>query len=214
MTGDVLEVVVVEDDFGLRSGLKLLLDGSPGFRCRGAFGSAEDALRGLGTRAPDAMLLDIQLPGVRGSEAVASFVERYPTSTVVMLTMYADDETVFEALCNGASGYLLKKTPPERLLEAVREAVDGGSPMSPEIARRVVALFRRLPPPSPPDHDLTPQELRVLSLLAEGSSYQAVADRLGITINTVRKYVRAVYDKLHVHSKSEAVAKALRTGLL
>ena len=131
-----------------------------------------------------------------------------------MLTVYAEQDKVFESICNGASGYLLKETPPARLLEAIREANSGGAPMSPEIARKVITLFQKTGPPAKLDAQLTPQELRLLKMLMEGYSYQGVADQLNISINTVRDYIRSVYDKLHVHSKSAAVAKALRHRLI
>ena len=215
MSARQVTVAIVEDDVGFRESLRLLVDAKEGYALVGAFDSAEAALAGLGSAAPDVLLLDIRLPGEPGSRAVKRFKERFPDLVVLMLTLYTDDEHIFEALCNGASGYLLKRTPPSRILEAAREALDGGAPMSPEIAKRVVEVFRRFPnPASRPAEGLTPQEMRFLSLLAKGYSYQAAADALDVSINTVRKYVRAVYEKLRVHSRSEAVAKALRAGLI
>jgi DNA-binding NarL/FixJ family response regulator len=215
MSARQVTVAIVEDDVGFRESLRLLVDAKAGYALVGAFDSAEAALAGLGSAAPDVLLLDIRLPGEPGSRAVKRFKERFPDLVVLMLTLYTDDEHIFEALCNGASGYLLKRTPPSRILEAAREALDGGAPMSPEIAKRVVEVFRRFPnPASRPAEGLTPQEMRFLSLLAKGYSYQAAADALDVSINTVRKYVRAVYEKLRVHSRSEAVAKALRAGLI
>ena len=206
-------IAIVEDDPGLRESLRLLVEGADGFRFAGAFCSAENALSALS--GADVLLLDIRLPGETGSRAVRRFVDLYPGLVVVMLTLYDEDDMIFEALCNGASGYLLKKTPPARILEAAREAMDGGAPMSPEIARKVVTLFRKFPGPSPASPgELTPQELRFLSLLSRGYSYQAAADELDVSINTVRNYVRSIYEKLHVHSRSEAVGKALRAGLI
>jgi len=215
VTGRSVSIAVVEDDAELRESLQLLVGGAAGFRFAGGFASAEEALRRLGDPAPDVLLLDIRLPGEPGSRAVRRFVERFPGLVVVMLTLYDEDSHVFEALCNGASGYLLKKTAPARLLEAAREAFDGGAPMSPEIARKVVTLFRRFPArEAPPSEGLTPQELRFLSLLSRGYSYQAAAGELDVSINTVRNYVRSIYEKLRVHSRSEAVGKALRAGLI
>jgi DNA-binding NarL/FixJ family response regulator len=215
MSGRPITVAIVEDDTGFRESLRLLIEAKPGYLLAGTFGSTEDALEGLVDPAPDVLLLDIRLPGESGSRAVRRFKERFPALVVLMLTLYSDDGHVFEALCNGASGYLLKRTPASRILEAVREVFDGGAPMSPEIAKRVVEVFRRFPnPASAPAGGLTSQELRFLSLLAKGYSYQAAADALEVSINTVRKYVRAVYDKLHVHSRSEAVAKGLSSGLI
>lgn len=208
-------VALVEDDVGFRESLRSLIEARDGFSLAGAFGSAEEALDRLADPAPDVLLLDIRLPGEPGSRAVRSFVDRFPGLVVIMLTLFSDDEHVFEALCNGAAGYLLKRTPAARILDAAREARAGGSPMSPEIARRVVEVFRRFPnPAAAPTAGLTPQELRFLSLLAKGYSYQAAADSLEVSVNTVRKYVRTVYEKLHVHSRSEAVGKALRAGMI
>jgi DNA-binding NarL/FixJ family response regulator len=207
-------VAIVEDDATTREGLAALIEGTPGYRCVGRYVSVEDALRRWGDRCADVLLLDVNLPGVSGAEGVRALRERHPSTEVLMLTVYADQDKVFRSICNGAVGYLLKKTPPARLLDAIREAATGGAPMSPEIARKVVTLFRRTSPPEADPEPLTPQELRLLSLLTEGHSYRAAAEQLGISVNTVRSYIRNVYDKLHVHSKSEAVSKALRRGII
>lgn len=209
-----IRVAVVEDQRLMREGLRLLIDGSPGYRCVGAFGSVEEALRMIDREVPEVMLLDIELPGMSGSEGVRLLKEKYPGIQILMLTIYDEDDRVFESICNGACGYLLKKTPPARLLEAIREAHEGGSPMTPEIARKVVTLFQKIGPPEKLDQQLTPQEVRLLKLLAQGHSYQAIADQLHVSINTIREYIRRVYDKLHVHSKSEAVSKALRSRII
>jgi DNA-binding NarL/FixJ family response regulator len=215
VAGDtLLAVAVVDDDRGTREGLAALIGGTPGFRCVGTFGSVEDALRRLPDSTPDVLLLDINLPGLSGSEGVPLFRDRWPRMQVLMLTVFAEEERVFESLCNGACGYLLKKTPPARLLEAVAEAHAGGSPMSPDIARKVVVALQKPGPLDKPDQRLTPHELRILRMLAEGDSYQEVGDRLGITVNTVRNYIRRIYEKLHVHTKSQAVSKALRGRLI
>lgn len=211
---DPIRVTIVEDDRLTREGLRMLVVGTPGYRCNAAFGSLEMALAARGGEPPDVVLLDIKLPGMPGSEGVASLREKWPRAAVLMLTSSADEDKIFESLCNGAIGYLLKSTPPARILEAVREARDGGAPMSPEIARKVVELFRRNPPPVALDEALTPQEIHLLRLLAEGCSYQVAGDQLGISINTVRNYIRNVYEKLQVHTKSAAVSKAMRAGLL
>ena len=212
--GTPIRVAVVEDDRSTREGLGTLIGGTAGYACVGLFASVEDGLRGLAGADPDVMLLDIQLPGRPGSEGVRLFRERHPRTQVVMLTAFDDDARIFESLCNGASGYILKKMPPARLLEAVREAHEGGAPMSPEIARKVVATFRVESPPPRPEQALTPQEQRLLRILAEGATYREAGDRLGITANTVRNYIRSIYDKLQVHSKSEAVVKALRNRVI
>jgi DNA-binding NarL/FixJ family response regulator len=211
---DRICLVIVEDDRITRESLRLLVDGTPGYRCSAAFGSLEQALAARGGEPPDVILLDIKLPGTPGSQGVASLHERWPEAAILMLTAFADEDKVFESLCNGAIGYLLKSTPPARLLEAVMEARHGGSPMSPEIARKVVELFRRTPSPVVLEEALTPQEVHLLRLLAEGCSYQVAGNQLGISINTVRNYIRNVYEKLQVHTKSAAVSKAMRAGLL
>jgi DNA-binding NarL/FixJ family response regulator len=210
----VVSAALVEDDDLVREGLRVLIDGSPGFSCVGAWPSVEEALAALPRDPPDVLLMDIQLPGVSGVEGVRLVHEALPGVEVLMLTVLAERSRIFESICNGACGYLLKDTPPARLLEALREAKGGGSPMSPEIARKVVELFRRTPPPPADETHLAPQEIRLLGLLAEGHGYRAAADRMFVSVNTVRNYVRSVYEKLHVHSSSEAVSKALRLGLI
>jgi DNA-binding NarL/FixJ family response regulator len=213
-TSQSLRVTIVEDDATTREALGVLIDGTPGFRCVGRYGSVGDLLHHRDARVPDVILLDIHLPGISGAEGVRLLRDRWQSTEVLMLTVYSGEDKVFESICNGAVGYLLKKTPAARLLEAIREAATGGAPMSPEIARKVVTLFRKTPPAERPTETLTPQELRLLQVLADGHRYQAAAEHLGISVNTVRSYVRNIYDKLHVHSKSEAVSKALRSGLI
>ena len=210
----VVSAALVEDDDLVREGLRVLIDGSPGFACVGAWPSVEEALVALPRDPPDVLLMDIQLPGVSGAEGVRLVRETHPGVEILMLTVLAERARIFESICNGACGYLLKDTPPARLLDALREAKGGGSPMSPEIARKVVELFRRTPPPPAGETHLAPQEVRLLGLLAEGHGYQAAAERMFVSVNTVRNYVRSVYEKLHVHSSSEAVSKALRLGLI
>lgn len=208
-----IRVAVVEDRRPTRDGIRLLLEGTPGFACAGAFESVEDALAARG-EAPDVVLLDIHLPGMPGSLGVRPLREKWQQAQVVMHTVFEEDEKVFESLCHGAVGYVLKRTPPARLLEAIREARNGGAPMSPEIARKVVALFRRVAPKPSGDEGLAPQEVRVLAQLAQGASYQDAADALHVSINTIRGYIRNIYQKLHVSTRSEAVSKALRAGLV
>jgi DNA-binding NarL/FixJ family response regulator len=174
----------------------------------------EEALAGRLTGPPDVALLDIGLPGMSGIAGIEPLKARYPSVLVLMITVHDDDERIFEAMCAGACGYLLKKTPPETLVESVREVMAGGAPMSPEVARRVVELFRRFQPPKRADYHLTPYELRVLGMLVDGHNYKTAAAELGLTVHAVSFHMRHVYEKLRVHSKSEAVAKALRQGLL
>jgi len=211
---DVVKVAIVEDVRVLRESFAVLIDGTDGFRCTGSFRTMEDALRRLGAELPDVVLADIGLPGMSGIEGVRILKERFPGVTALMLTVYEDDERIFDALCAGASGYLLKKTPPARLLESLKEAATGGAPMSPEVARRVVALFREIRPPERADYDLTPHEMRLLKMLVEGHNYKTAAAQLGVSFNTICFHIKSIYEKLQVHSKSEAVAKALRNRLV
>lgn len=211
---DAIRVALVEDKRLIREGLGALLGRAAGLACVGTYVSAEDALRGLEGAPADVLLLDIQLPGMSGVAAVPVLRERFPDLKILMLTVYEDEEKVFEAIRGGACGYLLKKTPPPQIAEAVRQAREGGSPLSPEVARQIVRHFQNEPAPGRRDSALTPQERSLVRLLADGFSYLAAAEQLGVSINTVRDHVRSVYDKLHVHSKSEAVSKALRRGLI
>jgi len=209
-----IRVAIIEDDRPTREGLGLLVNGTAGYRCVGTYRSVEDALRSISNDGPDVLLLDIHLPGMAGSEGVRLLKEKQSTMEILMLTVYAEEDKVFESICNGACGYLLKETPPAKLLEAISEAHHGGAPMSPEIARKVVRLFQKTGRFEKLEERLTPQEIRLLRLLSEGYSYQGSAGQLNISVNTVRDYIRSIYEKLHVHSKSEAVAKALRSRII
>lgn len=213
MTED-LRIALVEDDVRFRQSLQLLIDGSPGFKCVGAWRAIEPALRAPELGGADIVLLDLHLPGMDGDEGVELILDRHPGLLVLMFTAYGDEDRVFNSLCRGACGYLLKSTTPVRLLEALREAADGGSPMSPSIARKVVRLFRETVPPSVKHHSLTERETELLAALAAGHTYQSSASDLGISVNTVRSHIRSIYDKLKVHSQSEAVSKAMRAGLI
>ena len=209
-----IRVAIVEDQREIREGLRYLIEGTNGFDCTGSFGSIEEALPALTAGTADVALVDIGLPGLSGIEGIRLLKERRPQLRTMALTIYQDDDRIFEALCAGASGYLLKKTPPARLLECLREVMAGGAPMSPEVASRVISLFREYRPPEKADYHLTPHELRLLKLLADGHSYKTAAAELGSSVHTVDFHLRSIYDKLQVHSKSEAVAKALRNRLL
>jgi len=211
---DLIIVAIIEDLREVREGLTALVNGTPGFRCSGGYRTVEDALRAIDRELPDVVLVDLGLPGMSGIEGIRILKERYPETPSVVLTVYDDEDEIFNALCAGASGYLLKNTPPARLLECLQEVVGGGAPMSPEVARRVVKLFREIRPPARASHNLTPQETELLKLLVEGHNYKTAAAELGITTNTVSFHLRNIYAKLQVHSKSEAVAKALRDHLV
>jgi DNA-binding NarL/FixJ family response regulator len=210
-----IKVALIEDEGGIRAGLAALISRESGFVCTGAWSSMEEALAGLDVAAPEIVLVDLGLPGMSGIEGIRILKERRPTLALLVLTVYEDEDRLFGALCAGACGYLLKGTPPDRLIESLREAMEGGAPMTPQIARRVIEHFQGSRRPQLPSaYDLTPHELRILRLLVEGHHYQTAADQLGVTVNTVRFHLRHIYDKLQVHSKSEAVAKALRERLI
>jgi DNA-binding NarL/FixJ family response regulator len=208
-----IRVAIIEDDRRIREGLAALINGSDGYRCTGEFPSMEEALARPWNPVPEVALIDIGLPGMSGIKGLPLLREKYPRMAPLMLTVYEDDERIFQALCAGACGYLLKKTPPARLLECLREALHG-APMSPEVARRVLRLFRDVRPPEPAEHDLTAHELKLLKLLVEGHNYQSAAAELKVAFSTINFHMQNIYGKLQVHSKSEAVAKALRQRLV
>jgi DNA-binding NarL/FixJ family response regulator len=209
-----IAVMIVEDGREIRDGLARLIDRADGFRCVGRYRTMEEALAARPSEPPDVALLDIGLPGMSGIAGIEPLKCRHPDVLVLMITVHDDDDRIFEAMCAGACGYLLKKTPPEKLIESVREVVNGGAPMSPEVARRVVELFRKFRPPERADCHLTPHELRLLGMLVDGHTYRTAAAELGVTVHAISFHMRHVYEKLRVHSKSEAVAKALRHHLL
>jgi DNA-binding NarL/FixJ family response regulator len=210
----VIKVAIVEDERQIRECLTLLVNGTDGYTCTGSYRSMEEALEKIARQPPDVVLSDIGLPGMSGIDGIRLLKERHPDLLVLMLTVYDDDERIFDAMCAGACGYLLKKTPPARLLDSLSEVVAGGAPMSPEVARRVITLFREIRPPERADYQLTPHETRLLKLFVEGHNYKTAAAELRVSVNTVNFHVRNVYDKLQVHSRSEAVVKALLNRLV
>jgi DNA-binding NarL/FixJ family response regulator len=209
-----LGVVIIEDMRDVREGLSVLINGTAGFRCISAWRTMEEALAHLAPDSTDVILTDIGLPGMSGIEGIRALRERMPDVPILALTVYDSDEQVFRALCAGASGYLLKNTPPARLLDSLKEVAAGGAPMSPEVARRVLRLFREFHPPVHANYHLTQQELELLKLLVDGHHKKTAAETLGISVNTVSFHLKHVYEKLQVHSKSEAVAKALRERII
>jgi DNA-binding NarL/FixJ family response regulator len=209
-----LGVVLIEDMKDVREGLSVLINGTAGFRCTGAYRTMEDALSGVKRDGTDVILTDIGLPGMSGIDGIRALRERLPDVPILALTVYDSDDQVFRALCAGASGYLLKNTPPARLLDSLREVAAGGAPMSPEVARRVLRLFREFTPPVQASYRLTPQEHELLKLLVDGHHKKTAAAALGISVNTVSFHLKHIYEKLQVHSKTEAVAKALRERLI
>ncbi len=210
----IIKTSIVEDMRDIREGLATLINFTEGFSCTGSYRSMEEAIPRIRHQVPDVLLSDIGLPGMNGIEGIRILKEQYPQMTVLMLTVYDDDDRIFDAICAGASGYLLKRTPPAKLLENIREAVSGGAPMSPEVAMRVIKLFREVRPPERVDYDLTPHETRLLKLLVEGHNYTTAAEELKVSYNTIKFHMRHIYEKLQVHSKSEAVAKALQNRIV
>jgi DNA-binding NarL/FixJ family response regulator len=209
-----IKVVIIEDLREVRNGLAMLINGTDAFRCVGRFRSMEEAIRNLGSDLPDVVLTDIGLPGMDGIEGIRLLRKQFPNLPFIALTVYDDDERIFDALCAGACGYLLKNTLPARLLDALREVVAGGAPMSPEVAKRVIMLFQSFVPPKTSVCRLTPQEKELLKLLVDGHSYKSAALKLDISYHTVSFHLRNIYEKLEVHSNTEAVAKALREKLV
>jgi DNA-binding NarL/FixJ family response regulator len=212
-TAATVEVIVVEDERDIREGLATLIDGAPGFRCSGSYASMEEALAETRAMNPALALIDIDLPGISGIEGLGRLLCQWPSVHPLILTVHDDDDRILRALCAGANGYLLKSTSRTRLLESLAEAAAGGAPMSPEVARRVIGIFRAVQPPAQADYHLTPHETRILKMLVSGENYKTTAAKLGVTVHAVSFHVRRIYEKLHVHSRSEAVAKALRSGL-
>jgi DNA-binding NarL/FixJ family response regulator len=201
-----LRIGIVEDDDLLRADFVRLVDGSGDMRCVGAYQSGEAALAGLPSHAPDVVLMDIHLPGMSGIETVRRLRVRVPGAQVMMLTMFDDTSSVFESLKAGATGYLLKREAVRELLTAIRDLAAGGAPMSGVIARKVVQYFGQHGP-APEVRTLTPREYEVLVALSQGEQYKEIAARFGISINTVRRHIMAIYDKLHVSSRLDAVGK-------
>jgi DNA-binding NarL/FixJ family response regulator len=206
-----IRVAVVEDDEYVRNGLMELISGAANLHLVGAYEDGRAALDGIPKTKPDVVIMDIQLPGVDGVECVRELKASTPEVNFLMLTAYGDSDRLFESLKAGASGYLLKRTSSTRLLQAIRELNEGGSPMTPQISRRVVRHFSNPPEDANAElAQLSAGQKKFLDELARGYSYKEIADHLGITMDGVRSYVRKIYDKLHVHSRTEAVIKYLR----
>ncbi|MFZ1289568.1 MAG: response regulator transcription factor [Melioribacteraceae bacterium] len=212
----MINVVIVEDSTTIREGLKLLIDGTEGYSCTAAYSNCEDLLEVVTKLKVDVILMDIDLPGISGIEGIRRIKKISDEILILILTIYDENDLIFEALCAGASGYLVKKTPPAKLLDAIRDAYDGGAPMTSNIARKVVDYFQKSKPIQKDlEHiALTKREKEVLSGLVEGNSYKAIADKLNVSLDTVRFHFRNIYKKMHVHSQSEAVVKALKEGLV
>lgn len=209
-----LRVAVVEDEHFTREALRKLLDGSGRCKVSGAFSCMEDALPGIVADLPDVVVVDIGLPGISGVDGIRILRGHYPQLALLVFSVYEDDEHIFEAVRAGACGYLLKTMQLSRMVESIEDVMGGGAPMSPRIARRILQLFRVMRPPEPSGTDLSPHEIRLLRLLAGGHTYKSAALGLGVTSHAVSFHLRNIYEKLHVHSKAEAVGKATRIGIL
>ena len=205
-----ITVSIVEDNEQLRGTLARVINRAEGFRCVSHYGDAESALEGLLKDRPEVVLMDINLPGMNGVECVRRLKQAAPTTQVVMLTVYEDTENIFNALAAGAAGYLLKRTKSAELLEAIREVRRGGSPMTTHIARKVTLSFQKAGPSPQPAENLSEREQEVLDCLSQGFLYKEIAEKLGISYETVHTYIRRIYEKLQVRTRTEAVAKYLR----
>lgn len=212
----MVSVAIVEDNNTIREGLAALINGTQDYSCIGSYADCETFLTELKEIEPDVILMDIGLPGMNGIEGVKKAMLINPDLSILMLTIYEEGEFVFDALCAGACGYLVKKTPPSRLLDAIKEVYEGGSPMSSRIARQVITAFKQgaVNNQDEEKYGLSIREKEVLNHLADGFSYIEIAEKLFISVDTVRHHIRNIYKKLHVHSQSEAVAKAIRKKLI
>jgi DNA-binding NarL/FixJ family response regulator len=209
----MINVSIIEDHHDFRNGLEYLINASEGFHCIDTYVSAEDGIEGLNGKE-DVVLLDVNLPNLSGIEAIPLIKSKFPELKIVMLTIFDDDHNVMKAILAGADGYLLKKTAPPQILSSIIECTEGGSPMTPSIAKKVLSLFKKHIPVQDEDFSLTQREKEILQLLVEGVDNQSIATKLFISIQTVRNHIRHIYDKLQVHSKSQAVVKAIRKGLV
>lgn len=210
----MIRIVLYEDNTKLRENLTLLIDGTPGFTVCGAFRNCDNILQQVGELLPDVVLMDIDMPGVNGIDGLRLVRTQHPDLPILMLTVFDDNQHVFDAIKAGADGYLLKKTPPEKLTAYIRDAYEGGAPMTSSIARQVLQLFARQPSDKKDTYNLSEREKEVLQLLVNGYSYKMIAGEIFISIDTVRSHIKKIYEKLHVNSKSEAVAKAFRDKLV
>ena len=203
-----IKICIVEDNADMRESVAQALN-EAGVRCTGTYATAEAAVQDLPFQKPDVALVDINLPGMNGIECVAKLKEQMPQLQVLMLTRYEQSDMIFDSIRAGASGYLLKRTPAAQLIQAIEQVHSGGAPMTPQIARKFITHFQQIQKPSSDMEKVTPREQEVLALLAKGYLYKQIAETLGISLNTLRAHLRAIYDKLHVHSRTEATVKYL-----
>lgn len=206
-----IKVAIFEDNRSLLDGLAAMIGGTAGFECVGAFPNCNNLIKYISAARPDVVLMDIEMPGINGIEAVAMIKEEFPDIKILMETIFDDDEKIFNSICAGAEGYILKHTSPAEIMDAITEIYEGGSPMTPSIANRVLKIVKSRPEPGNKESfDLSVREKEILTCLVKGMSYKMIADTCFISIETVNVHIKNIYRKLHVHSKSEAVAKAIR----
>ena len=210
----IVNVGIVEDDSSIRESVASLIDSASGFSCTQIFDSVESALEKISDPPPDVLLMDINLGGISGIEGTRRMKSIFPNMNIIMLTVFEESDQIFQSLCAGASGYLLKRTPPAKILEAITEVHNGGAPMTASVARKVLNLFTSVAPPTLPDVHLTTRENEILQPLVSGSSYKKIARELFISFDTVNSHIKKIYEKLQVHSKTEAVTKALKHKLV
>lgn len=212
----MIKVTIVEDVKAIREGLVTLINNSPEFDCSSSYERCEDMLSELNTKVPDVILMDINLPGISGIEGIKKVKKLFPKVNIIMLTVHEDNTSVYEALMAGATGYLLKSTPQSQIIDAIKDANDGGSPMNSNIANKVITLMRNSHSKSDDEEliKLSARETEILKKISNGIAYKNIADELFISIHTVRYHIRNIYDKIHVHTQSEAIAFAFRKGLI
>jgi len=212
----IIRVTVFEDNNSLRHGLYQLINGSEGFSCVGAFEDCLNLLKNIEETKPNVVLMDIEMPGINGIEAVRMLREKYPDLKILMQTIFEDNEKIFQSILAGASGYILKNTSPSRFLDFIKETFEGGAPMSPSVATKVLKMMAENSPSAAKtiSFNLSDREKEILSCLVKGMSYKLIADACFISIDTVRGHIRNIYEKLHVHSKGEAVAKAIKSNIV
>lgn len=210
-----IRVNIFEDSQSLRISLFHLINESPGFACVGAHEDCLNLMEHMAKDKPDVVLMDIQMPGINGIEAVIMLKEKYPDLKILMQTIFEDNEKIFQSILAGASGYILKNTSPARILEFIRETYEGGAPMSPSVATKVLKMFaERSTPVKPNNFNLSQREKEILSCLVEGMSYKMIADACFISLDTVRTHIKNIYEKLHVHSKGEAITTAIKGNIV
>jgi DNA-binding NarL/FixJ family response regulator len=209
-----IKVTIFEDNKSLRMGLYQLINGSEGFVCAGAFENCLNLLEDIKSTHPDVVLMDIQMPGINGIEAVRILHEKYPDLKILMQTIFEESDKIFQSILAGASGYILKNTSPSRILDFIKETYDGGAPMSPSVATKVLKMVGQQPPEKVNTFNLSEREKEILSCLVKGMSYKLIADACFISIDTVRGHIRNIYEKLHVHSKGEAIAAAIKDRIV